>query len=169
MTVPTVLLQPFDARRSPLLARWLSQPHVSPWYPDPAEHVAWAVNPPEGGDRAFIVADGAPVGYIRWQVATRDLLDSVGLAEVPAGSVDVDILIGESNCVAKGIGPAALGLLVARLGENVPLIGLTTSIRNVVAQRAFYKAGFRTLRQYSPPGYGECLLMVLARKPRSNA
>lgn len=161
MSPPAVQLGPFDVKLSGLLARWLSEPHVSPWYPDPEDHLSWALSPPNGGDRAFILSDGTPVGYIRWQVVSREVLDTVGLTDIPGGAVDVDILIGEPNCVAKGIGPTALGLLLARLGETVPLVGLTTSIRNTVAQRAFQKAGFHILRRYSPPGYGECLLMVL--------
>jgi aminoglycoside 6'-N-acetyltransferase len=108
----------------------------------------------------MIVSNGEAVGYVRWQVVSRESLDSEGLFEIPDGSVDVDILIGERGSLAKGVGPAALELLVARLAA-APLIGLTTSRYNTIAQRAFHKAGFRFLLEYSPPPVGECHLMVL--------
>jgi len=41
------------------------------------------------------------------------------------------------------------------------LLGLTTSVLNAAAQRAFEKAGFRKVREYEPPGFGPCALMVM--------
>jgi len=40
------------------------------------------------------------------------------------------------------------------------LVGLTTSVQNLSAQQAYTKAGFHILREYRPPGYGRCYLMV---------
>jgi aminoglycoside 6'-N-acetyltransferase len=157
-----VTLTSFSSTEVTLLRRWLAAPHVAAWYPDPEEHVGWAANPPLGGDRALIAVGGRIVGYVRWQAVSREVLDSVGLHEIPAGSVDVDILIGEPEFVGRGIGPKALLILMSRLRQrgDVPLVGLTTSVQNLSAQRAYTKAGFRILREYNPPGYGHCYLMV---------
>lgn len=159
-----VTLLPFTESDAALLSRWLSAPHVAQWYPELQEHLDWAVSPLVGGERAVIAANGASVGYLRWQVVSREILDSVGLEEIPANSVDIDILLGETSYVGQGIGPQALQLLIERLREDasVPLLGLTTSVHNHAAQRAFRKAGFRDLREYDPPGYGRCLLMVMS-------
>ena len=64
---------------------------------------------------------------------------------------------------ASGIGVAALQALTAQIRRDptVPLIGLTTSVANVHAHRAFERAGFRITRQYDPNGLGQCHLMVL--------
>jgi RimJ/RimL family protein N-acetyltransferase len=61
-------------------------------------------------------------------------------------------------------GPIALQILIGRLREDpsIPLLGLTTSVHNHTAQRAYYKAGFKNLREYDAPGYGRCLLMVMS-------
>ncbi|NEQ24135.1 MAG: acetyltransferase [Microcoleus sp. SIO2G3] len=157
-----VTLTPFSSTEVTLLRRWLVAPHVAAWYPDPGDHVEWAANPPPGGDRALIAVGGRTVGYVRWQAVSREILDSVGLHEIPAGSVDVDILIGEPEFVGRGIGPKALLVLLSQLRQrrDVPLVGLTTSVQNLSAQRAYIKVGFRVLREYSPPGYGRCNLMV---------
>jgi aminoglycoside 6'-N-acetyltransferase len=72
-------------------------------------------------------------------------------------------LIGETDCVGSGLGPRALSLLVETLRQDrsIPLVGLTTSVLNAGAQRAFEKTGFRKLRDYEPPGFGPCALMVM--------
>ncbi len=157
-----VALAPFPMAEIPRLRRWLRTPHVAAWYPYPDEHVEWAISPPPGGERALITLAGEPVGYLRWQTVSREVLDGLELYEIPTGSVDVDILIGEPGFVGQGIGPQALQLLLAKLGQrgDVPLVGLTTSVRNISAQRAYAKAGFQFLREYEPPGYGNCYLMV---------
>jgi aminoglycoside 6'-N-acetyltransferase len=157
-----VQLSPFTEEFASLLARWLRAPHVAPWYPEPEEHLTWALSPPPGGERAIIVAGASLVGYVRWQVVSRPVLDSVGLYDVPDNAADVDILIGEEAFTRHAIAPQALELVVARLQvrPEVPLLGLTTSVNNHVAHRAFRKAGFTVLRQYVPPGYGECHLMI---------
>ena len=144
------------------LRHWLTAPHVAAWYPDPEDHIAWAANPPPSGERALIVVGGRAVGYIRWQAVSREVLDSVGLYEVPAGSVDVDMLIGDLEFVGQGIGPKALMVLVSQLRQrrDVPLVGLSPSVQNLSAQQAYAKAGFHILREYHPPIYGPCYLMV---------
>jgi RimJ/RimL family protein N-acetyltransferase len=167
-----VALKPFEPRDLELLKRWLSSPHVQPWYPDPARDIDIATSQPHGGFHALIAVGGSPVGYIRWQYVDRDTLDELGLQQIPANSVDIDILIGEVSQTAKGAGPEALELLAQQLlaDSSVPMLGLTTSTQNFKAQRAFAKAGFSILLQYDPMGHGLCHLMVRdLRKERSSA
>jgi RimJ/RimL family protein N-acetyltransferase len=158
-----VSLVPFDRSREPLLADWLARPHVARWYPDPVARLEWALDPPPGGAHALIDCDGRSIGYLCWQKVARETLDVVGLHEIPVGSVDIDILIGEADCVGRGLGPKALVLLVDRLRADptVPLAGLTPSVENLVAQRAYEKAAFRKLREYEAPGFGRGVLMVM--------
>lgn len=93
-------------------------------------------------------------------------MNSLGLSEIPEGSVDVDILIGNADCVGCGYGPIALALLVETLRRDatVPLVGLSPSIDNVFAQRAYEKAGFRKTCEYEASGFGRCALMVMTLK-----
>jgi RimJ/RimL family protein N-acetyltransferase len=157
-----VTLTPFSSTDVELLRHWLAAPHVAIWYPEPEDHIAWAANPPPSGNCAFIAVEGRAVGYIRWQSVSREVLDSVGLSEIPAGSVDVDLLIGDPAFVGRGIGPKALRMLVSQLRHrgDVPLVGLSSSIQNLFAQRAYAKAGFHILREYHVPVYGQLCLMV---------
>jgi RimJ/RimL family protein N-acetyltransferase len=159
-----ITLEPFAQSHLGLLSVWLRRPQVARWYPEPEENVAWAASPPQGGSHALIACEARPVGYIRWQVVDRETLDSVGLYEIPANAVDIDLLLGEAEYLGKGLGPAGLEELVVRLRANpeIPLAGLTSSVDNANAHRAFEKAGFHIARQYSPPGFGLCHLFTLA-------
>lgn len=160
-----VSLRPFAPTHAPLLAEWLKRPHVARWHPDADARVAWALNPPQGAAQALIVLGARPIGHLRWTSVDRETLDALGLFDIPAGSVDIDILIGETDCVGRGYGPAALVALIEtlRADESIPVLGLSPSIANIAAQRAYAKAGFRKTREYDAPGFGRCALMVRPR------
>jgi len=162
MSQPDVSLEPFASQHLDLLAVWLARSHVARWFGDARAHLEWARNPPPGGAHALIAVDALPVGYIRWQRVSRETLDSVGLFEIPENSIDADLLIGERAWIGKGVGPRALSRLLAsiRAAAAVPLVGVSTSIDNASARRAFEKAGFRLVRQYTPPSFGACWLLV---------
>jgi RimJ/RimL family protein N-acetyltransferase len=157
-----VSLEPFASQHIDLLGSWLGRSHVARWFGDAGAHVEWARHPPPGAAHALIAVDALAVGYLRWHRVSRETLDSVGLFEIPENSVDADLLIGESDWIGKGVGPRALTLLLAtiRAGAAVPLVGVSTSIDNASARRAFEKAGFRVVRQYTPPSFGACWLLV---------
>jgi aminoglycoside 6'-N-acetyltransferase len=157
-----IALAPFAARHLAVLARWLREPHVAPWYAHPEDDLAWAASPPVGGAQAIVATGENEIGYLRWRRVDREVLDALGLDEIPAGSVDADILISAEG-VGVGAGPAALRALIdlLRRDASVPLIGLTTEIQNHRAHRAFERAGFRIVRQYDDGVHGMCHLMTL--------
>lgn len=149
---PRVSLSGFNPSHLELLRQWLAQPHVRRWYPAPESNLEWASCPPRDGGQLLIEAKGEPVGYLRWQLVSRAVLDSLGLTQVPGNAADVDILIGDERYISQGAGPIALSELAARFRErgDIPLIGLTTSRDNTVAHKAFLKAGFKKSRSTPP-------------------
>ncbi|MBW7862684.1 MAG: acetyltransferase [Phycisphaerae bacterium] len=144
------------------LSTWLRKPHIVRWWGDPRVQLHAALERPAAGGDALIVADGVPVGYVRWQQTPRPELEAAGLPEIPEGSVDIDIAIGEADYIGCGVGSRALKLVVQRLrsAESVPMIMMGTSVNNTVALRSFERAGFRRMRTFDDPDYGPCWLLV---------
>ena len=142
-----------------LLHRWLGRPNVSRWWGDPGESLA-AVTQHPAADQALISVAGRPVGYLLWQRLGRPAMAAAGLDGLPSDHVDVDILIGEPELMGRGIGPAALRLILDRLGaEGVSSVGVGTEQANRRARRAFEKAGFRLFRQFDEGGRAMCYLI----------
>jgi len=144
-----------------LLDRWLREPHVRRWWGDPVRNLAEVHQRPSDGGHALITADGLPIGYVCWQRYRDEDMAIIGVPDLPEGAIDLDIMIGETSYVGHGVGPRALGLLLARVGRDpsVPLVGLATSVDNVSAVRAHEKAGFSRVRQFDDPEFGPCWFM----------
>jgi len=135
----------------PLLERWLRNPHVVQWWGAPDSHLSTLGQRPTD-THALITAGGKRVGYLCWQKPSREELEAAQLTDLPEDLVDIDILIGEPDCLGRGVGPKALALLLARLSrEGVRFAGLATSIDNRAAIRAFEKADFSFFRDFKDP------------------
>src|SRR5262249_27967965 len=109
-----VTLRPFEPADLALLAAWLRQPHGAPWDPRPEHDLERAASPPPGGSQAVVVAGATAVGYLRWQRVDRETLDSLGLPEIPANTVDADIVMS-ADAVGRELGPAALRALAEEI------------------------------------------------------
>ncbi len=163
MPIREVRLEALDPElHSPKLRDWLRRPHVARWWGDPQLALENSLQC-SAENQAVIVADGAPVGYLCWQTPPRNELEAAGLADLPEGLVDIDVLIGEPEFIGRGIGPRSLGLLVARLRLDpfATVAGLGTSVSNGRAIRAFEKAGFHLFREFQDPEFGPCRYMVV--------
>lgn len=143
-----------------LLERWVRSPHIVRWWGNPDLLVpTLGRRSPE--THALIIADRKPVGYLCWQRLTREEIEAAELTDLPEDLVDIDILIGEPEYLGRGVGPEALRLLLARLGDrDVGFAGLAASRGNHAAIRAYEKAGFRFFRDFDDPDFGPCVYMV---------
>lgn len=152
-----VTLLPFDLKlHVGLLAQWLNREHVRESWGEPAANLATilALTPPAGC--ALIAADGALVGFVQWQpMAARDLLAS-GINAPDDETIDIDIFIGEADYLGRGIGPAALELLMKQIKEEgaAKRATLFTGVENERALRAYAKAGFQVKSNYMDAEHG---------------
>jgi RimJ/RimL family protein N-acetyltransferase len=165
---PSLRLRPVTGDDLPLLGRWLRADHVRRAWGDPDGNLRLLSSPPAGGGgRALIETDGRPVGIVLWQHPTREELDAAGLADIPTRAIDIDILIGESDAVGLGLGPAAICLVAeaALADPAVPLVMACARVDNLASQRAFAKAGFRKEREFDDVPHGLHVLMVRHRRP----
>jgi aminoglycoside 6'-N-acetyltransferase len=158
-----ITLSPFDARsHAALLTHWLHREHVRRWRLDPDERLAECLEHPNQGGHALIMCDSRPVGYIRWRALTSDELSKTNLKEHHERAMDIDLFIGEEEYTGRGIGPAAIGMLIERLSREAGagIAGLGASIENKNAIKAFEKAGFRKFHKFHDPVYGTGRLLV---------
>ena len=160
--MPNITLEPFDLRRDgEALRRWLAAPHVAEWWgaADRAMQHASASGP---DSHALIAGDGTPVGYLCWRRLTHEELQAAGLADLPNGVVDIDILIGDPDLLGQGVGSRALELLLARLraGRTATHAGVGTSASNARAIRCFEKAGFRPHRGFRDAEWGPVKYLI---------
>jgi hypothetical protein len=111
----------------------------------------------------LIIADDRPFGYVRWQRPARADLDAAGLQEVPDTAMDIDIAIGDLDCIGLRVGPRAVKQVVDALSDDagISMIVLATSVDNTSAVRAYEKAGFTRRRRFQDPECGECWLFTL--------
>jgi RimJ/RimL family protein N-acetyltransferase len=151
----------------PLVEQWLQADIVRRGWGDPAANVRMLREPPgEGSRRAIIEVDGRAVGLVLWQHPTRQELDVAGLTDIPTSVIDVDIMIGETDAVGRGLGPAAIGLVAqAALSDpEVPFLMACAAVDNLASQRAFAKAGFQPDRVFDDVPHGPHVLMVRLRQ-----
>ncbi len=158
-----ITLSPFNTRsHKALLERWLFKDHVSRWWLNPADRLAECLESPAGGDHALIVCDSRPIGYIRWRMLNDEEHLKIKRIEHRRRAMDIDLFIGEEEYTGRGIGPAAIEMLIERLSRegSAGIAGLGASIKNKNAIKAFEKAGFRKFQKFSDPVYGTGRLLI---------
>lgn len=160
MTVPKVCLREFNPEQDGgRLQEWLQRPHVKKWWSMQEAEELFAR---DSNSDAIIETEGIAVGYLCWEFPPLQDLEEAGLTDLPAGLVDIDILIGEPDSLGQGIGPTALDLLIKRFqGEHdVLCAGLAVSVANTRAKRAYEKAGFELFREFDDSESGPCYYLI---------
>jgi aminoglycoside 6'-N-acetyltransferase len=143
----------------PLVARWLTAPHVSQWWPDVDRQLAnIRRHLGETDIQLFLVhAQERPIGYLQ----SYDVpAGGDPFPDQPSGSRGIDQFIGEPDMVDRGHGSAFIRMFVDRLfATGVPRVMTDPDPANKRAIRAYEKAGFTAERLVDTP-HGRTLLMV---------
>ncbi|MEP6623771.1 MAG: GNAT family N-acetyltransferase [Acidimicrobiia bacterium] len=148
-----------------LIRRWLNTPHVYEWWgvssgPDSLggpgddaaseeqvyEKYAPGVDPEAAGTQRYIITiDGRPVGLIQWYALADEPDYAAKIGEAASGGAGIDLFIGETDSVDRGLGPAVLDQFVVEIvfadATITRAIGAPHS-DNARSCRAFEKAGF---------------------------
>jgi aminoglycoside 6'-N-acetyltransferase len=149
----------------PLLRRWSRLPDVQRWWGSASTieaEMTIALSTPAALAR-IVLHEGAPIGYAQ-AVDAGVWADAMppGLA---AGTYDLDLFIADPHHRGRGIGPAALTLLIQEVFETTlaTAVCLVVSVANERAVRAYEKAGFSWRRVIQDPQLGPCWLLVRDR------
>jgi aminoglycoside 6'-N-acetyltransferase len=144
----------------PLVAGWLKEPHVTRWWGNPAD----ALKEIEGqltSDTVkpfIILIDERPVGYMQSYDIHAE--EDHPYRDQPAGSIGIDLSIGEPGLIGKGHGPQIIDAFVKRLfADGVPRVVIDPDPANAAAIRAYSKAGFRFVDERTSI-YGPAVIMA---------
>jgi RimJ/RimL family protein N-acetyltransferase len=143
-----------------LIAAWRSAPHVHEWWdpdepsPDSAGAAAELRPYMQGSDptvACIIEVEGRPAGFIQFYpwAGEADYISEVGIT-VPDGAWGLDLFIGETAFLHRGIGSRAVRLLSDHLFANLgaTTVALATEATNTHAQAAYVRAGMRVVQEF---------------------
>lgn len=154
---PGITWRPVVTADFPLLADWLSRPHVHRyWHHDfSLDGVARDFGPGTRGEEAgadlLVSFDGRPAALVqRSRLAdyAEDFDELAAIVDVPAGAVTIDYLIAEPADTGRGWGTAIIRAVVADTWASYPdarAIIVPVVAGNVASWRALEKAGFRRI------------------------
>lgn len=169
-----ISFKPMSIDDLPLLETWMAMPHWREWWGDAEGELADISNMIDGKDttRPFLfLIDGKPTGYIQyWHVGHQQTPGWIArhpwLADLPAEAIGVDISIGETEKLSKGIGTAVLSEFVRRLEAlGYETILIDPDPKNKRAVRSYEKAGFEYVKAFNK-NTEDC--MILQYKPNSS-
>jgi aminoglycoside 6'-N-acetyltransferase len=138
----------------PLLARWLSHPHVARWWNHEwsADAVERDFGPSARGEEPnedwLASLAGRPVGLLQrcwWTDYPEYLAEMAPVYAVPPGAVSLDYLIGEPGDVGHGLGTSMIAAFTARTWAELPgssCVVVPVVAANPASWRALEKAGF---------------------------
>jgi aminoglycoside 6'-N-acetyltransferase len=145
--------RPLTADDLPLLARWLAEPGVRRWWnhdPHPtvvARDFGPSARGEEPGEDLVVVLDGRPVGLVQRSLLADypdDLTELTRFADVPAGAVGLDYLIGDPALRGRGLGTRMIRAIVDETWTTYPLapaVLVAVVAANVASWRMLEKAG----------------------------
>ena len=149
MQDPSSLISPYCFRPAtpadlPMLEVWLHSREVVRWWGTPATQLDLLredLSDPKMVMRIVNYQD-VPFAYAQdYDVASWPAPHFSGL---PPGTRAIDAFIGEPVMTGRGHGSRFLRLLARGLiDEGAPLVAIDPDVRNLRAQRAYEKAGFR--------------------------
>lgn len=145
-----------------MLLQWLSTPHAQEWWGDASEELA-LIYDGKGEHEPFIACiNGEAIAYVQawWPTMHPDL---PWQNDLPMGTRGIDITIGASENLGKGLGSLIVKHLAAKLfSEGATRLVIDPDCRNERAIAAYLKAGFTPYDVYETAD-GSDLLMELLR------
>lgn len=139
------------------MLKWLTNPSVREWY-DSKEGLTLEAIREKYRSRilgesyvqpAIIEWENTPVGYLQFYETQKEKEYNIKEPILEESNVwAMDIFIGESDALGKGIGSSALRLMLRYLFEQKAALKviIDPDVRNERAIRAYEKAGFKKLK-----------------------
>jgi aminoglycoside 6'-N-acetyltransferase len=140
---------PVTEEHRDLLKNWLAQSHWREWWGDPAEELALIYAVDQGEHLPFIACvNDEPIAYIQcWWPAQHP--DVPWVQEMKMTERGVDISIGDSSNLGKGLGSQIVKAFAAKLfAEGATRLVIDPDKNNERAIAAYLKAGFTPYAEF---------------------
>lgn len=165
---PRIVLRSATDRDWSKIRGWLALPEIERWWGPTAASEAEVIMA-LGSAHAIarlIEVDGLPVGYCH--AIDASVWGSELPSDLPPGTWDLDIFIGNAAYRGRSVGVEALKLLRDEVFSTTLAVAVSvfTSIENERAVRAFEKIGFRWQRVWDDPAMGPTWFMIYERPQR---
>ena len=163
-----------------ILFDWCQQPHISKWWQAPADYDKFLekYHPDKMAENfvhPFIIYfDEQPIGYIQYyecDKADDGWWTKQGVQ--PAGSLGMDVVIGESEYIGKGYGTTIVKKFVEKLFEETDTkkIIIDPDPENIAAIHCYEKVGFKKVKEVESPTFfdappGKLLLMEMGKRDK---
>jgi len=151
-----------------MIRAWLARPEIQKWWgPSAASEaeVIMALDSPHAIAR-IIEVEGLAAGYCH--AIDASLWGDQLPEDLPAGTWDLDIFVGEPEFRGQGIGAEALTQLREEVFSTTLAVAVSVfpSIENEAAVRAYEKIGFVWTRVWNDPVAGPSWFMI-SERPQS--
>ena len=165
-SVTDVRLEAVSDADWPRIRAWLDDPGVIEWWgpPSQTEGAVIAAMRHKGSLVRMIHVDGAPVGYAHAVDAT--IWGAMLPDDLPTGTYDIDLFIGEPAARGLGVGVEALVLLRQEVFASTLAVAVSVfpPVSNERAVRAYEKAGFAWQSIWNDPRTGPSWFMIAGRE-----
>ncbi len=151
----------------------MQRPHVHEWWSDHstlaevADHYGPAIDGVDPTDHYIVLLDRSAVGFIEtYLIADHPEWEATIAAE--PGAVGVDLFIADPELIGKGLGTRLLREFVDEVAFARPEAThclADPDAENVASLRAFEKAGFRVVGEFTDPD--DSRLHTIVRLDRS--
>lgn len=169
MSTASILLRPLKPDDLTLLHRWLSEPHLRPFYmrrDESLEQVEQKIRTRCALGHAthvlIALADGEPYGHCQWYL-NRSYPDWAATLGRPDG-VSIDYFIGEPSRLGKGLAAPMLRSLIDHaspvLAPRDRRFYIAHDDSNTIAKRATLAAGFKATAAFANTGLPSTLFMT---------
>mgnify|MGYP003577375913 CR=1 FL=1 len=152
---------PVEPRHLNMISEWLAEPHVAKWWnANPEGEIAEIAGHMNSiSVEPFIIMLGdEPIGYL--QTYDPHLEDDHPYQDQPAGTLGMDLFIGEYELTGQGHGARLIDEFVSLLfEEGIPRVIIDPDPANKQAIRAYEKAGFSAFDTRTSV-YGPALMLA---------
>lgn len=159
--MPAYGFRPLTRDDLPLVRLWLTQPHVARWWgPVDDEMAAIGTIFADPHVEAYLMLlDGRPVGYFQHYDPNAEA--GHPFRGEPAGTLGVDLSIGEADLIGQGHGSSFIRTFVHQaFARGVPRVVTDPHPDNAASIRAFEKAGFVKRWARDAAGFGPMQFMT---------